>query len=99
MVAQSAYYEQGGGSLNELGLYGAGEMAVSNENECMCTDCGVKITGVPVVPAAGEGPTQAQVEKLKPTVYLCTECAEDRGLSFDGMAIGRAGKGTPPPAL
>ncbi len=74
-------------------------MAVSNQADCTCTDCGVKITGVPVVPWTGEGPTQAQIEKLKPTVYLCTECAEDRGLSFNGMAIGSAGKGSPPPAL
>ncbi len=73
-------------------------MAVSNENACKCTDCGVKITGVPVVPAAGEGPTQAEVEKLKPTVYLCTECAEERDLSFNGIAIGRTGTETPPPA-
>jgi DNA-directed RNA polymerase subunit RPC12/RpoP len=65
-------------------------MTVSKENELTCADCGVKITGVPVVPSAGEGPTQAQIEKLKPTVYLCAECAEDRGLSFDREAIGRA---------
>ncbi len=71
-------------------------MAVSNENELTCcTDCGVKITGVPVVPWTGEGPTQAQIEKLKPTVYLCAECAEERGLSFNGMAIGTE---APPPA-
>jgi hypothetical protein len=81
-----------------LGFAEAGEMAVSNENACICTDCGVKINGVPVVPAADEGPTQAQIEKLKPTIYLCTECAADRGLSFEGMTIGRPGQGTPPPA-
>jgi DNA-directed RNA polymerase subunit RPC12/RpoP len=73
-------------------------MAVSNESELTCADCGVKITGVPVVPSTGEGPTQAQVEKLKPTVYLCTECAEERGLSFNGIAIGKTGTETPPPA-
>jgi DNA-directed RNA polymerase subunit RPC12/RpoP len=50
-------------------------MVTSHESECTCTDCGVKITGVPIVPAAPEGPTQAQMEKLKPTVYLCVECA------------------------
>jgi DNA-directed RNA polymerase subunit RPC12/RpoP len=71
-------------------------MAVPGEDELTCTDCGVKITGVPVVPSTGEGPTQAQIEKLKPTVYLCTECAKERGLSFNGTAIGRTGKDAPP---
>ena len=52
-------------------------MAVSEEEELTCADCGVKITGVPVVPSTGEGPTQAQIEKLKPTVFLCVECAEE----------------------
>ena len=65
-------------------------MTVSREQEHTCADCGVKITGVPVVPGLGEGPTQAQVEKLKPTVFLCVECAEERGLAFDGLAVGRA---------
>ncbi len=73
-------------------------MAVSNDNELTCADCDVKITGVPVVPSTGEGPTQAQIEKLKPTVYLCAECATERGLSFKGVAIGRAMAETPPPA-
>jgi DNA-directed RNA polymerase subunit RPC12/RpoP len=64
-------------------------MTVSGDSECTCTDCGVKITGVPVVPLAKEGPTQAQIEKLKPTVYLCSECAKERGLSFDAVAVGK----------
>ena len=62
---------------------------MAGSEELNCTDCGAKITGVPIVPAADEGPTQAQIEKLKPTVYLCVECAEERGLSFDQIAIGR----------
>ncbi|UCG87585.1 MAG: hypothetical protein JSW71_03290 [Gemmatimonadota bacterium] len=69
---------------------------MSNEHETTCTDCGVKITGVPVVPSTGEGPTRAQIEKLKPTVYLCVECARERGLSFDQLAIG-TGTEDPPP--
>ena len=73
-------------------------MAVSDERELTCTDCGVKITGVPVVPSTGEGPTQAQIEKLKPTVYLCAECAEERGLAFNGIAIGRTGRESSPSA-
>jgi ribosomal protein L34E len=70
-------------------------MAGTGEHDLTCADCGIAITGVPVVPATGEGPTQAQIEKLKPTVYLCTECARDRGLSFDGISVGRPGKPTP----
>ena len=65
-------------------------MAISKEQEHTCADCGVAITGVPVVPGAGEGPTEAQIEKLKPTVFLCAECAEERGLSFDQVAVGRS---------
>lgn len=71
---------------------------MAGSDELKCADCGVKITGVPVVPATGQGPTQAQIEKLKPTVYLCVECAEERGLSFDQTAIGRTGERSPPPA-
>ncbi len=71
-------------------------MAVPGEKELTCADCGVKITGVPVVPVEGEGPTRAQIEKLKPTVYLCTECAKERGLSFNGTAIGKPGRDAPP---
>lgn len=63
-------------------------MAVSKEDHHACTDCGVEITGVPVVPSTGQGPTQAQAEKLKPTVYLCSECAKERGLSFDDLVAG-----------
>ncbi len=62
---------------------------MSSSNQHICSDCGEKITGVPVVPSADEGPTQAQLEKLKPTVYLCVECAEERGLSFDQIILGR----------
>ncbi len=80
------------------GVKEAQEMTVSNESEYTCTDCGVKITGVPVVLPAGEAPTHAQIEKLKPTVYLCTECAKARGLSFDKVAIGSAGIEAPSPA-
>ena len=80
------------------GVKEAQEMTVSNESEYTCTDCGVKITGVPVVLPTGEAPTHAQIEKLKPTVYLCTECAKDRGLSFDTVAIGRTGIEAPSPA-
>ncbi len=69
---------------------------MAGSEELKCADCGARITGVPVVPAAGEGPTQAQIEKLKPTVYLCVECAEERGLSFDQVAIGRMGDEAPP---
>lgn len=61
-----------------------------------CADCGVTITGVPVVPEAAKGPTRAQIEKLKPTVYLCTACAKDRGLSFSEMEIGRMETERPP---
>ena len=64
-------------------------MTVSSDSGCTCTDCGVKITGVPVVPSADHVPTRAQIEKLKPTVYLCTECAKERGLSFDAVAVGK----------
>ena len=64
-------------------------MTGPEETEHTCSDCGTKITGVPVVPWAGDGPTQGQIEKLKPTVYLCTECAQERGLSFDDIAIGK----------
>jgi hypothetical protein len=49
----------------------------------------MKITGVPVVPAVVDGPTEAQVAKLKPTVYYCVECAEERGLSFTDFVTGR----------
>jgi DNA-directed RNA polymerase subunit RPC12/RpoP len=63
-------------------------MSDSKENHHACTDCGIEITGVPVVPSAGQGPTKAQVEKLKPTVYLCSECAKERGLSFDELVPG-----------
>jgi DNA-directed RNA polymerase subunit RPC12/RpoP len=73
-------------------------MAESEADEQTCTDCGVTITGVPVVPVPGEAPTPAQIEKLKPTVYLCVECAKERGLSFDQMAIGRREIDAPPPA-
>ncbi len=75
------------------GVKEAQEMTVSNESEYACSDCGIKITGVPVVL-----PTHAQIEKLKPTVYLCTECAKDRGLLFDTVAIGRTGIEAPSPA-
>ena len=71
-------------------------MAISKEQDHICADCGVTITGVPIVPGAGQGPTQAQFEKLKPTVFLCAECALERGLSFDGVAVGRAATPTPP---
>jgi sulfur relay (sulfurtransferase) complex TusBCD TusD component (DsrE family) len=71
-------------------------MTVSRDQEHTCADCGVKITGVPVVPGADEGPTQAQMQKLKPTVFLCVECAQERGLSFDGVAVGRTTTQTPP---
>ncbi len=64
-------------------------MVTSNENECTCADCSVKITGVPIVPAAPEGPTQAQTEKLKPTVYLCVECAREQGFSFTEVVSGK----------
>ena len=73
-------------------------MAVSRAKEHICADCGVKITGVPVVPGAGEGPSQAQIEKLKPTVFLCAECAQERGLSFNGVAVGRTETQAPPRA-
>ncbi len=64
-------------------------MVTSNESECTCADCGVKITGVPIVPAAPEDPTQSQIEKLKPTVYLCVECARERGFSFAEVVSGK----------
>jgi ribosomal protein L34E len=76
-------------------------MAVSRAKEHICADCGVKIIGLPVVPGAGagagagEGLTQAQIEKLKPTVFLCAECARERGLSFNGVAIGRSERRAP----
>jgi DNA-directed RNA polymerase subunit RPC12/RpoP len=73
-------------------------MAESRADEYTCTDCGVTITGVPVVPVPSDAPTQAQIEKLKPTVYLCVECAKERGLWFDEMAIGRRETDAPPPA-
>ncbi len=66
-------------------------MATPKKQECVCADCGITITGVPVVPSPGAGPTPAQIEKLKPTVFLCAECAKDRGLSFDEVAVGKAG--------
>jgi DNA-directed RNA polymerase subunit RPC12/RpoP len=59
------------------------------ESEFTCADCGVKITGVPIVPAVVEGPTEAQIAKLKPTSYLCVECAQERGFSFTEVVIGR----------
>ncbi len=59
-------------------------MASHESDHNTCTDCGVKITGVPVVPS------QAQIEKLKPTV-LCAGCAEDRGLTFDTHVFGGPG--------
>ncbi len=67
----------------------------AEKDEHGCTDCGVTITGVPVVPLPGGGPTQAQIAKLKPTVYLCAECAKERGLSFDEIAMGRGGDAPP----
>jgi ribosomal protein L34E len=73
-------------------------MAGSEADNHTCTDCGVTITGVPVVPKKGGGPTEAQIAKLKPTVYLCAECARERGLSFDEMAIGRTKEEPSPPA-
>jgi len=63
----------------------------SKQHECVCADCGIAITGVPIVPSSGAEPTPAQMEKLKPTVFLCAECAKDRGLSFDGVAVGKTG--------
>lgn len=71
-------------------------MASPQEQQCVCADCGITISGVPVVPSLGTGPTPAQIEKLKPTVFLCAECAKDRGLSFDHVAVGRAAIPTPP---
>ncbi len=65
-------------------------MTISGRQEHTCADCGVKITGVPVAPLAAGGPTQAQIQKLKPTVFLCAECAEERGLSFDQVAVGKS---------
>jgi hypothetical protein len=82
--------------IEEFGIAEARKMDVPRELEHTCTDCGVKITGVPVVPLTGEGPTQAQIEKLKPTVFLCVECAQERDLAFDGVALGRAASPTPP---
>ncbi len=70
-------------------------MPVSKVQDHTCADCGVTISGVPVVPWTApptSSPTQAQVEKLKPTVFLCTECAEDRGLSFNAVAVGTGSK-------
>jgi len=66
-------------------------MSTSNEGECTCTACGVQITGVPIVPAEPAGPTQAQIEKLKPTVYLCFECAREQGFSFTEVVVGKRG--------
>ncbi len=74
-------------------------MAISKEQEHTCADCGVTITGGPVVPGAGESPTQAQIQKLKPTVFLCAECAEERGILSKAVAIGKTATQTPPPAL
>jgi hypothetical protein len=70
-------------------------MAESGADEHTWTDCGVTITGVPVVPAPGGGPTPAQIEKLKPTVYLCAESAKEHGRSFNETAIGRKREQTP----
>jgi DNA-directed RNA polymerase subunit RPC12/RpoP len=64
-------------------------MVPSDATEFTCDDCGVKITGVPVVPAAVDGPTEAQAAKLKPTVYYCVECAQERGFSFTEVVIGK----------
>ena len=75
---------------------GGRRMTVPKDQKHTCADCGVKITGVPVVPLSAGGPTEAQIQKLKPTVFLCVECAEERGLSFDGVAVGRASAQTPP---
>jgi DNA-directed RNA polymerase subunit RPC12/RpoP len=71
---------------------------MAGSEELKCKDCGVKITGVPVVPRQSERPTQAQIQKLKPTVYLCAECAEERGLSFDQIALAETGEEAPPAA-
>lgn len=62
----------------------------ASKQQHTCADCGITITGVPVIPWAGEGPTRAQIEKLKPTVFLCAECAKERGLAFDDVAPGRS---------
>lgn len=73
-------------------------MSGSEATKHACADCGVAITGVPVVPARGGGLTKAQIAKLKPTVYLCAECARERGLSFDDTAVGKTRADPPPPA-
>ncbi len=62
----------------------------ASKQQHVCADCGVVITGIPVVPLAGGSPTRAQIEKLKPTVFLCAECAKERGLAFDDVAPGRS---------
>lgn len=71
-------------------------MAGSESHDFTCADCGIEITGVPVVPEGAGGPTREQIEKLKPTVYLCTECAKDRGLAFNEIAMGRIETARPP---
>jgi hypothetical protein len=58
------------------------ELMASIQSECTCAAYGVAITGLPVVPATADGPTRAQVEKLKPTVYLCAACARQLGSYF-----------------
>ena len=65
-------------------------MTAPRHAEHECVDCGIKITGVPVVPPPDAGVTEAQLQKLKPTVYLCIECAQDRGLTFDEVTVGKA---------
>jgi len=63
-------------------------MMASSQSECKCADCGIEITGVPIVAEDADGPTRAQREKLKPTVYLCVECARERGFSFIEVVTG-----------
>lgn len=74
-------------------------MSVSKAQEHVCADCGITITGVPVMPwkEPGPTPTEAQLAKLKPTVFLCTECADERGLDFDHIAVGKSEQGRPSP--
>ncbi len=62
--------------------------------ECRCAECGIEITGVPIVPAPADGPSRAQIEKLKPTVYLCVECAREQGFAFDTTVLGEKGSKT-----
>jgi len=53
---------------------------MAGSNELIRANSGAKITGVFVVPSTGEGPTQAQLEKLKPTVYRCAEATRYHGV-------------------